>query len=140
MLQENIAVKNPVACIPGFYDANVDASQTNVQLLLAGSGVGDGVVMPANGYVIGLTGTLSAAASAGSLTVGVTIDGTEVAVTTQTVTTGQEIRAQFTTGGDKVRFSAGQQLGVEITTDGSWNGTTADLDVQIWVVFEHWDF
>lgn len=140
MLQENIAIRNPVACIPGFYDTDVAASQTNVQLLLAGSGAGDGVVMPCDGYVIGITGSLSAAASAGSLTVGVSIDGTEDADTTQTITTAQEIRALFSTTAEKVRFTAGQQVGVEITTDGDWNATTADLDVQLWVVFEGWDF
>lgn len=139
ILQENIAIKNPVVMLPGFYQANVAASQTNVQLLVAGSAANDGIVMPCAGWVIGLTGSLSAAGSAGALTVGVSIDGTEDADTTQTVTTGQEIRAKFQTD-LAVRFTVGQQVGVEISTDGSWNGTTADLDAQVWVVLEDWDF
>lgn len=140
MLQERIAITNPVACIGNFCDTDVAASQTDAQLLLAGSGSNNGVVMPRPGYVIGLTGSLSAAASAGSLTVGVTIDGTEDADTTQTITTQQEIRALFTTGAQAVRFAAGQQIGVEITTNSSWDGTTADLGVQVWVVFEGWEY
>jgi hypothetical protein len=139
LLQEPIATSSPVACLGSFYDADVAADQTNVQLLLAGSAANDGVVMPKAGYIIGLTGSLSAAASAGSLTVGVTVDGTELASTTQTVTTGQEVRATFATDPAR-RVEAGAQIGVEITTDGSWNGTTADLDVQVWVVFDDWEF
>jgi len=139
MLQEAIAVKNPVCCFGPFTDENVAASQTDAQLvLLAGL---DGVVMPKAGYVIGMTGSLSAAATAGSLTVGVSIDGTEDSDTTQTVTTGQEINATFKVD-DGIRFTAGQQIGVEITTssDPAWDGTTADLAVWVWVVFEDWDF
>lgn len=139
MLQENIAVKNPVVMLGGFYDTDVAASQSDVQLKVAGSANGEGIVMPCAGYVIGITGSLSAAGSAGSLTVGVSIDGTEDTDTTQTVTTATEIRAKFDTG-DGVRFAAGEQVGVEITTSADWNGTTSDLDVQVWVVLEAWDY
>lgn len=140
MLQESIAVKNPVAILGSFYDADVAASQTDAQLKLAGSASAEGIVMPKAGYVIGLTGTLSAAATAGSLTVGVSIDGTEETTTTQTVTTGQEISATFDTIGHAIRFEAGEQVGVEITTSADWDATTADLDAQVWVVFENWDY
>ena len=140
MLQEQIAIKNPGPVPIGtFYDADVAAAQTDAQLLLAGSAANDGMVMPCDGYVVGITGSLSAAGSAGSLTVGVSIDGTEVAATRQTVTTATEIRALFKTD-QKIRFNAGQQIGTEITTSADWNGTTADLDVQVWVVYEGWDF
>lgn len=139
MYQERIAITNPVACLTGWFDTDVAASQTNVQLIMVGSAAGDGIVMPVAGYVIGLTASLTAAATAGSLTIGVTKDGTEWAGTTQTVTTGTEVRALFSTSAN-YRFAAGEQIGVEITTDGSWDGTTSDLDVQVWVVFEGWNY
>ena len=139
MLQEHIAVKNPVVMLGGFYDTDVAASQTDAQLKVAGSASGEGIVMPRAGYVIGLTASLSAAATAGSLTIGVSIDGTESTTTTQTVTTGQEVRALFDTGRN-IRFSAGQQIVVEITTGATGDGTTADLDAQVWVVLEDWDY
>lgn len=137
MIQEDIATMNPVVIFPGFMDIDVAASQSDVQLLLP-SGC-DGYVVPCDGYIIGLTASLNAAASAGSLTIGVSIDGTEVAATTQTVTTGQEVRAKFAVA-DRIHFLAGQQIGVEITTDGSWNATTADLSAEVYAVLEDWDF
>lgn len=139
MLQENIAVRNPVVCLTGFGQVDVAASQTDAQLTLWDASV-DGIVMPKAGYVIGLGGTLSAAASAGSMTVGVTIDGTEDTDTTQTITTAAEFYDTFKTGDEAVRFAAGEQIGVEITTDGSWNATTSELAAQVYVVFEDWDF
>jgi hypothetical protein len=140
MLLENIAVMNPAVVYPGFYQADVAASQADVPLLIAGSGGGDGYVMPKAGYVIGLTGSLSVAASAGQLTVGVTVDGVEQPNTTQTITTQQALAATFSVDSHRVRFAAGQQAGVEISTDAAWDGTTADLDAQLIVVFEDWDY
>lgn len=107
-----------------FAQANVAADQTNVQLKDA-SGQVDGVTMPFDGVIVALALDLSAAATAGNLTVGVTINGTESATTTQTVTTGTAARAVFDR--DDVRFVAGDKLGVEITTSATWNGITADL-------------
>jgi hypothetical protein len=140
VLLEQIGVMSPVEILPGFYDVDVAANQTDAQLLVAGSASAEGYVALHDGYVIGLTATLSAAASAGSLTIGVSIDGTEDADTRQTVTTGQEVRAKFGIDSHAVRFSAGQQIGVEITTDASWNGTTADLDAQVHIVYDDWDY
>lgn len=80
-LLENIGVMSPVAVFGPFQDVDVAASQTDVQLILAGAN--DGVVMPKAGHVIGMLWTLSAAASAGTLTIGVSIDGTEKTNTTQ---------------------------------------------------------
>lgn len=139
VLQERIAITNSLAMLPGFYQVNVAAEQTDVQLLVAGGAANAGIVMPQSGWIVGLTGSLSAAATAGSLTVGVTVDGTEKATTTQTVTTGQEINAQFDTATTR-RFARGEQIGVEITTGATWDGTTADLDVQVWVVFDNWEY
>jgi hypothetical protein len=136
---ENIAVMNPAMAFGPFNDLAVAASQSDAQLVLAGAG-NDGVVMPKAGHVIGMLWALSAAASAGSLTIGVTIDGTEDTDTTQTVTTGVEGYPTWMIGDNAPAFAAGEQIGAEITTDSSWNATTADLVVYLIVVFDDWDY
>ncbi len=138
MISERIAVTNPVGILPGLGQANVAASLTDVQLLLP-DGSTDGFVMPQAGYVIGIAGSLSVAAGAGQLNVGVTIDGTEQPKTTQIITTATAFRAKFSVN-DNIRFAAGQKLGAEITTNGAWNGLTAELATQLYVVFEDWDY
>ena len=138
MLQEAIAVKNPFAVFGPWQDVDVAASQTDVQLLLCATGP-DGIVMPKAGWIVGLFWTLSAAGSAGALSIGATIDGVEKTATTQAITTAAEGHAEFKTKDVAPRFAAGEQIGSEITTDGSWNGTTSDLAVFLAVVFEDWE-
>lgn len=117
-----------------FGQANVAASQSNVQLAVADASAGEGYTMPFNGQILAVTYALSAAATAGSLTVGPTINGTEKTDPKITVTTG--------TGGydwaprDTAFFVAGDKLGAEITTTAAWDATTADLTVTIWVVVD----
>lgn len=111
------------------------ASQTDVQL-----GIGDpspavtGYELPFQGDVVALAWTTSAAATAGTLTIGVTNAGTENATTTQTVTTATNGTAVFPRG--SVHLQAGDSLGAEITTDGSWDAITADLSVVVYVLHE----
>jgi hypothetical protein len=107
-----------------FGQANVAASQTDVQLKDVTGGV-EGVTMAFPGIIVGLTIDLSAASTGGQLTVGVTINGTEVAATTQTITTATAARAIFDR--DAVKFAAGDKLGVEITTNAGWTPETAEL-------------
>jgi len=119
-----------------FLQDAVAASQTDVQLFAAEvtaavTGV-VGFVAPWAGEIIGIGWTLTAAGTAGVFTIGPTIGGTEVAALTQTVGTGVEGRAKVARG--KATFAAGDQVGAEITTDGSWDGTTADLGVQVYVL------
>ena len=110
------------------------ANQTDVQLPVVmgeASQAVSGYTMPYAGEVLKVVSDLSAAASAGTMTVGATFDGTEdtdttVTITTETTKTGSPTRNTAT-------FAAGAVLGVEITTDGSWNGTTADLAVTVYV-------
>ncbi len=138
MLQEKIAVTNPAMAFGPWMDVDVAASQTDVQLLICGTGP-DGIVMPKAGWVVGMAWTLSAAGSAGALGIGVTIDGTEKTATTQAITTAAEGRPVWSPKDVAPRFAAGEQIGVEITTDGSWNGTTSDLAVYLFVVFDDWE-
>ena len=138
MIRVDIAVSNPVVCLPGFYDTDVAASQTNAQLPLASGG--DGFVAVKAGYIDAIAATLSDSATAGSMTIGATIGGTEKTETTQTVTTGTTAYATFQRDGVAPRFAAGDTLGIEITTSAAWDGTTADLDAQLYVVYEDFDF
>lgn len=121
-----------------FMEAAVAASQTNAQMVLVDVGsspsLTDGIVVPFAGAVVGISWLKNAAATAGSLTIGASIGGTENADTTQTVSTATSGSAVFPRG--KVRFAAGAELGVEITTDGSWAPVDADLSVVLWVLFE----
>jgi len=133
---EQIAARGQIVPIL-FVQDGVAASQTDVQLniieVTGGMALAiDGLTMPWAGSVVGISVDLSAAATAGQLTVGVTIGGTEKAATTQTITTAQAARAVFQQ--DAVRFVAGDKLGVEITTNAGWDATTADLAVIVYVL------
>jgi hypothetical protein len=107
-----------------FGAANLAASQTDVQIKDS-TGQVDGVTMAYPGSIVGFTVNLSAAATAGQLTVGVTINGTEVAATTRTFTTGTATRDIFDRSA--IQFAAGDKIGVEITTDASWDPNTVDI-------------
>lgn len=117
-----------------FMQDNLAASQTDVQLTVAevaaaaGNAV-DGVTAPWAGEIVGVAYDLSAAGSAGNLSVGASINGTENANTTQAITTAVTGYGRVPRG--QARFVAGDIIGAEITTDGSWNGTTADLVVTV---------
>lgn len=122
-----------------FMQDAVAASQSDVQLPLAevNAGAGnavDGVVMPWPGVILAVSARLSAAATAGSLTVGPTINGTEQTDPTLSITTAQSARDTAAVGQAPPTFAAGDLIGAEITTDGSWDGTSADLAVYVWCV------
>jgi hypothetical protein len=133
---EQIAARGQIVPIVFVQDA-VAASQTDVQLFIQEVTGGmalavDGISMPWAGSVVALSVDTSAAASAGSLAVGVTLDGTEQSSTTQTLTTAVAATAVFPQ--TAVPFVAGQKLGVEITTTAAWNATSADLAVVVYVL------
>lgn len=112
------------------------ANQSDVELPVvmaeASQAVTTGYTMPFPGEVVAVSGSLSAAGSAGTFTFGASLDGTEDADTTCTVTTSQKPYQKVQRG--KAKFVAGTQVGMEITTDGSWNGTSADFQGTVWVV------
>jgi hypothetical protein len=114
-----------------FGQANVAVDQTNVQL------VGNqtaGYVMPFAGEIVAVTYLLSANKTAGVLTVGPTVGGTEVAALTVTA-------ANTAASGTKrvprrtATFAAGSEIGVEITTDANLlPAASAELNVVVWVI------
>ncbi|HEV7651345.1 MAG TPA: hypothetical protein VGP26_24610 [Actinophytocola sp.] len=133
---ERIIAKGQLVPLVFMQDA-VAASQTDVQLLVAevasaAANAVDGYVMPFDGEIVAVTARLSAAATAGTLTVGPTVGGTEKTDPTLSVTTAQSARDTAPRGA--AVFAAGDLVGAEITTDGTWDATTADLAVVVWVL------
>ncbi len=113
-----------------FLQANVSASQTDVQLKES-SGQVEGLSMPFAGEVLAICADLSAAGTAGTLSFGATIGGTEDADAAGSITTQTAKVVKVPRG--KAKFVAGDKLGVEITTSGTWDGTTSDLAVIVYV-------
>lgn len=133
---ERVIAKGQLVPLVFMQDA-LAASQTDVQLLVsevasAASNAVDGYVMPFEGEIVAITARLSAAATAGTLTVGPTVGGTEKTDPTLSITTAQS--ASDTAPRGTSVFAAGDLIGAEITTGGTWDGTTADLVVVVWVL------
>lgn len=134
----NVAARHQLVPLQ-FTQADVAASQTDAQLSVAAvdNAADDQLActeyaMPWPGQVVGVSYALSTAGTAGTLTVGASIGGTEDADTTQTVTTAASGYGRVPRAA--ARFVAGDLIGCEITTDGSWNGTSSDLIVTVWVL------
>lgn len=122
-----------------FYQDAVAASQTNAQLSVnenAATGISlvQGYTMPFDGEVMAIAADLDTAGAAGVFTVGASIDGTEDADTTITMGTATGVSLAVARG--LAGFVAGDVIGVEITTDGSWDGTASDLLVTVYVLLE----
>lgn len=133
---ERLIAKGQLVPLTFMQDA-VAASQTDVQLPIAevNAGAGNGIVgyiVPFAGEIVAVTWNLTAAGTAGSFTIGPTVGGTEQASLTQTVGTAASGRGSVLRG--SVPFAAGAEIGAEITTNGSWDGTSADLCVVVWVL------
>lgn len=118
-----------------FGQVNVTASQTDVQLPVAAvSGAVDGYDAMFDGEIVGVAYALSAAGTTGAFTIGPTIDGTENTTYAQTVGTTTKGRIRIPRGA--MRFTAGQKIGAEITTAAGWDGTTSDLSVTVYVIYQ----
>jgi len=112
------------------------ASQTDVQLPTAigeGSQAVDGYTMPFDYDIIAVTATTDTTVTAGSLSVGATVNGTENANTTLTMTTGTDKALKVQRG--KASGVAGSRLGCEITTNSGFLPVTADLVAVVYVLF-----
>lgn len=112
---------------------DVAASSTDVQLP-AFTANAVGTVMPFAGEIVAVSYVLSANKTAGTLSIGPTVGGTERTALTLSaangVASGRKIvkRASST-------FAAGAEIGAEITTDGAFAPTgSADLSVTVWVI------
>jgi hypothetical protein len=115
-----------------FMQDAVAADQTDVQLEHEDGQGASEYVAPFDGEIVGISYLLSAAGTAGSMTLGGTVGGTEDADTTMTVTTAASGYQRTPRGSAK--FVAGAALGVELTTDSGWLPITSDLLVTLWVL------
>lgn len=129
-----------------FSQANVAASQSAVAMKLLGTGAtngtNDATAYPAwfAGRICGIQIINSADKGAGTLTVCPTIGGTAITAPTTLVNaaiaaaaTPANLRVEYSNGKE---FAAGDLLGCKITTDGSWDATTIDIVVRVFVIYK----
>lgn len=120
-----------------FGQHTIAASQTDVQIPIAigeKDAAVDGIVAPWSGQIVAVAASTSAAATAGTLTVGATVGGTEDADTRLTITT--ETNKSIVVPRGKARFAAGDRIGCEITTSGTWDATTEHLAAVVYLMFD----
>lgn len=133
---ERYIARGQVVAYP-FGLANVAASQTDVQLVAADPSGNAGYVSPFAGEIVGIGWELSAAATAGTLTIGATVNGTEDADTTLSVPAdASTTRGTLRVKRGKARFKAGDSIGAEITTNAGFLPITTDLTVTVYVMLE----
>lgn len=124
-----VAGGHPVSLGP-WSQANATASQSAVALTLNGDSGLTEIVFPWAGKVIGISVASQNARSAGTCTVDATIDGTVTGL--QAVLNGSNTTYHSATQALATAdtFTAGQRIGVKVTTDGDWAaGTTPSIVV-----------
>jgi len=120
-----------------FMQSDVAASQTGIAIPVAGaerlsSGAVSNteIVMAKPGSITGISIAANAARSGGTLTVDVTINGTVTGL--QAILDGTNTQYHYATQARRLdTFSAGDRIGVKITTDGAWAPDTADIMVNV---------
>lgn len=126
-----------------FEQADVAASQTAVALATSevrdsAAGASDqnaavGYCIPFGYEIVAISVTSSAARTAGTLTVDATIGGTATGLqAVLNATTTNNAYASAPRG--SYAGSAGDKVGVKITTASGWTPTTADIAVSVWVI------
>jgi hypothetical protein len=121
-----------------FGQTDLAVSQTDVQLVAAIGETGqavDGYTMPFPGDIVGVSWAFTTAPTAGTMTVGATVGGTEDADTTASVVVDSTATAGYKrVGRGSAGFNAGDVVGAEISTNGSFAPITADVLVTVWVI------
>lgn len=113
-----------------WHQIDVPASQTNVELTTLVSQTFNDIQAVKNGSITGLNVRLTGNVTLGQLTVTVTVNGTPG--TLQVVITGGNSSGRNTQATGIDTYTAGDLIGLEITTDGSF-APANDLDVEAWV-------
>jgi hypothetical protein len=137
ILSEAIAAQYPLIR-ERFERQQVAASLTNSQLNLVETRAASstlnvqGIVMPYDGSVFAIAASFSGNVTAGSFTAMLSVNGTAKATCVVVITTGSKGYAIFEAG--QFPFSAGDVVGVQITTNGSYAPTTLDLAVDLYIV------
>ena len=134
MARERIRITHPAAAF-AFQQKDVAASQSAVAMDVLGLAGNTEYTMPYSGSVVAVSIASNAARTGGTATVDVTVNGTVTGL--QAALDGTNTQYHYASqGADADRFSAGDRLGVKITTDGSWAPTTADVVVVVVVEFD----
>jgi hypothetical protein len=122
----------------GFGQTDLAASQTDVQVtsyLGEAAQTNDGYTLPWDFDIVGISYQLTAAVTAGAGGIGATINGTEDADTTlafladSTTVKGYKRVARGACPG-----VAGDVVGLELTTNGTFAPITTDLNAIVWVI------
>lgn len=124
-----------------FYQVNIAANQTDVQLNTVG-GTQIGYLALRAGFIISFGVFLSTARTAGTATFVPTINGTPVSTTdvpeatieingTDTTTLVKDLPSHVSAS-----FSSGDRLGIEVTTPSSWTPVTADVIASMLVRYD----
>lgn len=116
-----------------FMQDNVAASQAAVALALAGASPVE-VEMPWAGSIVGISVLSNESRTAGTLTVDVTVNGTEKSFQAVLDATNPDHHSA-SQALDADVFAADDRLGVKITTDAGWLPVTADIVVVVYVSF-----
>lgn len=133
MLTESIAITGNL--VPFVFSlANLAATQTDTAVPIPGA-VANTYTMLFPGRVVALTAQLSAAITAGTLTVDFSIAGTAKAVD-KTLATASTTSYRYFFNPNTYPIAAGATLGVTYTSNGSLDPTTSDLVVVVYVLYE----
>ena len=115
------------------------AGQTDVEVFDA-EGVRQQVPMPSAGSIVKTALYSDSARTAGTLTAEPTIEGTKVTEngldTTLDGTTTNDDVAEIAPGTANLTFTAGQKIGIMLTSDGSWANASGDIVIDVYVVFD----
>lgn len=118
-----------------FFQDNVSASQSGVQIPNVGASSSVEYMLPIDGEIVAITIFSTQARSGGTLTVVPSVNGVAVSNLSAVLdATRDQDNIQVAPYGDNSLGGRNKRLGVEITTDGSWAPTTADITVQVWVL------
>lgn len=102
------------------------------------SGTTDGLVMRKAGSIVGMSAVMGAGVAAGTLTIEPTLNGTDVtdASLDLTMTMGSPNDAYANAAPGVITFTAGQTVGVHLTTDGSFSPTNENIRVTVEVIYD----
>lgn len=117
-----------------FEETDVAASQSAAAMKLAVSDTISEIEMPWAGSITGISVLSNASRSADTLTVDATVNGSVTGLQAVLDGTNADHHSAIQTI-DTDSFSAGDRIGVKITTGGSWAPVTADIVVVVFVSF-----
>ena len=129
-------IRQGVSCLLHFAQDNVAASQASVAMGMLGASGNVSYVLPRDAHITGISVFSNAARTASTITVKPTIDGVE-STTLSAVLDGTNTTVKSSLQAvNKNKATAGQKIGVKITTPAGWTPTTADIIVTLEVTLD----